>query len=90
MNKITTAEQLIIFSRYLDQQVVIKSLDTHFRQIPGVAGATIHGDGTECFMELATQFDVGGSQRYVLTTIDHFTLAPDGRFSRMIVYVRPS
>lgn len=26
MNKITTAEQLIIFSRYLNQQVVIKSL----------------------------------------------------------------
>ena len=28
------------------QQVVIKSLDTNFRQIPGLAGATIHGDGT--------------------------------------------
>ena len=28
------------------QQVVIKSLDTNFRQVPGLAGATIHGDGT--------------------------------------------
>jgi len=28
------------------QQVVIKSLDTHFKQVPGLAGATIHGDGT--------------------------------------------
>ncbi len=28
------------------QQVVIKSLDANFRQIPGLAGATIHGDGT--------------------------------------------
>jgi two-component system chemotaxis sensor kinase CheA len=27
------------------QQVVIKSLDTNFRQVPGLAGATIHGDG---------------------------------------------
>jgi two-component system, chemotaxis family, sensor kinase CheA len=28
------------------QQVVIKSLDTHYKQVPGLAGATIHGDGT--------------------------------------------
>jgi two-component system, chemotaxis family, sensor kinase CheA len=28
------------------QQVVIKSLETNFKQVPGVAGATIHGDGT--------------------------------------------
>jgi two-component system, chemotaxis family, sensor kinase CheA len=28
------------------QQVVIKSLETNFRQVPGLAGATIHGDGT--------------------------------------------
>jgi len=27
------------------QQVVIKSLDTNFRHVPGLAGATIHGDG---------------------------------------------
>jgi two-component system chemotaxis sensor kinase CheA len=28
------------------QQVVIKSLDRNFKQVPGLAGATIHGDGT--------------------------------------------
>jgi len=28
------------------QQVVIKSLETHFKQVPGLAGAMIHGDGT--------------------------------------------
>ena len=28
------------------QQVVIKSLEANFRQVPGLAGATIHGDGT--------------------------------------------
>jgi two-component system chemotaxis sensor kinase CheA len=27
------------------QQVVIKSLDTNFKHVPGLAGATIHGDG---------------------------------------------
>jgi two-component system chemotaxis sensor kinase CheA len=28
------------------QQVVIKSLEANFKQVPGIAGATIHGDGT--------------------------------------------
>jgi two-component system, chemotaxis family, sensor kinase CheA len=28
------------------QQVVIKSLDANFKHVPGLAGATIHGDGT--------------------------------------------
>jgi two-component system chemotaxis sensor kinase CheA len=28
------------------QQVVIKSLETNFKHVPGLAGATIHGDGT--------------------------------------------
>jgi two-component system chemotaxis sensor kinase CheA len=28
------------------QQVVIKSLDRNFKHVPGLAGATIHGDGT--------------------------------------------
>jgi len=28
------------------QQVVIKSLETNFKQVAGLAGATIHGDGT--------------------------------------------
>jgi two-component system chemotaxis sensor kinase CheA len=28
------------------QQVVIKSLDRNYKQVPGLAGATIHGDGT--------------------------------------------
>jgi two-component system chemotaxis sensor kinase CheA len=37
------------------QQVVIKSLDTNFKQVPGLAGATIHGDGT-----VALILDVAG------------------------------
>jgi ketosteroid isomerase-like protein len=56
---------------------------------PRAVAVSIFGEGNECFMELSTQFDVDGEQRYILTTIDHFTLAPDGRFSRMIVYLRP-
>jgi len=29
-----------------EQQIVIKSLDKHFRRVPGIAGATILGDGS--------------------------------------------
>lgn len=32
------------------QQVVIKSLEKNFRKVPGVAGATILGDGTVGFI----------------------------------------
>jgi len=65
-------------------------INTVAKVCPHVIAISIFGEGNECFMELATQFDVEGEPRYVLTTIDHFTIAADGRFSRMIVYVRPS
>jgi hypothetical protein len=57
---------------------------------PKVIGVSIVGDGPECFMELALAIEVDGKPRHTLSSIDHFTVAPDGRFSRMIVYVRPS
>ena len=56
---------------------------------PVAKAVSIHGEGNDCFMELSIPMDVDGEQRYVLTTIDHFTLAPDGRFNRMIVFLRP-
>lgn len=56
---------------------------------PIAKAVSIFGEGNDCFMELSIPMDVDGEQRYVLTTIDHFTLAPDGRFNRMIVYLRP-
>jgi hypothetical protein len=65
-------------------------LNTVAKVTPHVIAVSIFGEGKECYMELATQFDVEGQPRYLLTTIDHFTIADDGRFSRMVVYVRPS
>lgn len=56
---------------------------------PIAKAVSIFGEGDDCFMELSIPMDVDGEERYVLTTIDHFTLAPDGRFNRMIVYLRP-
>src|SRR4029077_11131413 len=40
------------------QQVVIKSLDTNYRRIEGISGATIMGDGRVAFI-----VDVGGLAR---------------------------
>ncbi len=40
------------------QQVVVKNLETHYRPVPGVAGATILGDG-----RVALILDVGGVPR---------------------------
>jgi hypothetical protein len=57
---------------------------------PRVIGVSIVGEGSECFMELAQEIELEGERRYRLSSIDHFTLGPDGRFSRMIVYVRPA
>ncbi len=52
------------------QQVVIKSLDTNFKQVPGLAGATIHGDGT-----VALIIDVPG--------VIHTFLGTEGRPSEL-------
>jgi two-component system chemotaxis sensor kinase CheA len=46
------------------QQVVIKSLETNFRKVDGVAGATILGDGT-----VALILDVPGLIKLALTTM---------------------
>jgi two-component system, chemotaxis family, sensor kinase CheA len=48
------------------QQVVIKSLDTNFKQVPGLAGATIHGDGT-----VALILDVPSLVGKFLETAEH-------------------
>ncbi|MDE2350014.1 MAG: chemotaxis protein CheA, partial [Gammaproteobacteria bacterium] len=37
---------LVVDELLAQQQVVIKSLDTNFKHVQGLAGATIHGDGT--------------------------------------------
>jgi two-component system chemotaxis sensor kinase CheA len=50
------------------QQVVIKSLETNFGSVPGLAGATIHGDGTVALIldipSLIDKFLAGGG-RYI-------------------------
>ena len=43
------------------QQVVVKSLDANFRRVPGIAGATIMGDG-KVAMILDTAHIIGNAQ----------------------------
>jgi two-component system chemotaxis sensor kinase CheA len=52
------------------QQVVIKSLDRNYKQVPGLAGATIHGDGT-----VALILDVPS----LISKFSARTVAPVGR-----------
>ncbi|HEB59570.1 MAG TPA: hypothetical protein ENJ01_10130, partial [Gammaproteobacteria bacterium] len=57
------------------QQVVIKSLETNFRRVDGVSGATILGDGT-----VALILDVAGLIKLSRTVQpSHFPDGPGGR-----------
>ena len=44
--------------------------------------------GSECFQVHATTRDIRGKTRYVLSTVDHFTVDEDGLIVRMIAYPR--
>jgi two-component system chemotaxis sensor kinase CheA len=48
------------------QQVVIKSLETNFKRIPGVSGATIMGDGSVALiLDVAALIQMGQSTNYI-------------------------
>lgn len=49
-----------------EQQVVIKSLETNFRKIPGVSGATIMGDGSVALiLDVPAIINMGQTKNYV-------------------------
>lgn len=51
------------------QQVVIKSLETNFKKIPGVSGATIMGDGSVALIiDVPTIIQMGQTTNYVTGT----------------------
>ena len=54
---------------------------------PKVKAASYIEQGSECLMELDSKNKKSG--KYVLTAIDHFTIDPEGKISKFIVYVRP-
>jgi len=51
------------------QQVVIKSLETNFKKIPGVSGATIMGDGSVALIvDVPAIIEMGATTNYVTGT----------------------
>jgi len=57
---------LVISDLVGQQQVVVKNLETHYKPVAGVAGATILGDG-----RVALIVDVGGMQRAISNQARH-------------------
>lgn len=57
---------------------------------PRVAAVSYLGDDRECMVELALQTAIAGRPRWVLVSIDHFILAPDGRIRSMAAFARPT
>jgi hypothetical protein len=60
------------------------------RQIrPELVGVAYLGDATDCVVEIARKDNVGGQPRYVLVSIDHFTVNQHGKVIRMVAFARP-
>lgn len=56
---------------------------------PRIAAVSYLGNDRECMVELALQTRIGGEQRWVLVSVDHFILAEDGRIKSMVAFARP-
>lgn len=59
------------------------------RMKPEIIAVAYLGDDTDYMVELATKKQVNGEARFVLVSIDHFTLGADGKIARMIAFSRP-
>jgi hypothetical protein len=56
---------------------------------PQVMAVSYFGDDRECMVELALHTAIAGEPRWVLVSLDHFILNPDGRIQSMIAFARP-
>ena len=56
---------------------------------PEVIPVTFLGNDRDCMVEMTTRTEIGGEQRYVLVSINHFTLDDKGNAARMIAFARP-
>jgi SnoaL-like protein len=60
------------------------------RQIrPELIGVAYLGDATDCVVEIARKDTVAGQPRYVLVSVDHFTVDRHGKVIRMVAFARP-
>jgi hypothetical protein len=56
---------------------------------PHVVPVAFLANGLDCSVGLALKMPIAGRVGYALVSMDAFTLSPDGRFNRMIGFVRP-
>lgn len=55
---------------------------------PEVVAVAYVGDDVDCMVELVNHRPVNGQPRWVLASVDHFTLAPNGKIARMVAFAR--
>lgn len=56
---------------------------------PQLIAVSFLGNESECMVELANRTEIGGRQRHVLVSIDHFILGANGKVANMVAFVRP-
>lgn len=55
---------------------------------PQITAVAYFGDEVDCMVELATLKPVDGAPRWVLVSVDHFTMAANGKVARMVAFAR--
>jgi len=56
---------------------------------PQVIAVAYFGSDTECVVDLALQTKMGDADRWVLVSVDHFIIGPDGKIRSMTAFSRP-
>lgn len=57
---------------------------------PEVMAVAWFGSETECVVDLALRTKMGEGDRWVLVSVDHFIIGPDGRIKSMTAFARPA
>lgn len=57
---------------------------------PRIVAVSYLGNDAECMVTLTRQIEIGGQQRYVLVSVDHFLIGVDGRILSMAAFARPA
>ncbi|CAN7555755.1 nuclear transport factor 2 family protein [Phenylobacterium sp. LjRoot219] len=55
---------------------------------PSLVAVAYVGDAVDCMVALATLKPVNGQPRWVLVSVDHFTLSATGKVARMVAFAR--
>lgn len=56
---------------------------------PRIVAVAYTGDDVDCMAAIATEMTIKAQSRWVLTSVDHFTLGSSGKVSRLVAFGRP-